>query len=327
MTAKRYIYAIFSHGDSAQPLRLVRTLRALSPDSHIVVHHDPSHTEIAPDAVEAAGGRAIPNPVRGRWGDFSLVEQHLHTQQWCLQNLDFDWYVNLTGQSYPIRPLAELEALLETTSYDAYLTWFDAYDPAVWPIGEAVRRYHFQYVELPRFPYWHKLPPTVAGATTWLIRWINRVQPLVRFFPLPRSQPTRFGTMATKRPFSPSSRKLIGSNLNMNLSRRVVERIVEIARQDEAYAHYFSRTIIADEVFFSTIVCNEPDFVVANDNLRHIYWPSECPASGGVMDLRHLPALEASPAYFALKFDQNVCPEILDHLDIRLGLRPKGNAQ
>ena len=36
--------------------------------------------------------------------------------------------------------------------------------------------------------------------------------------------------------------------------------------------------------------------------------------------LENLPEIENSSAYFALKFDQNACPELLDCIDRRLGL-------
>lgn len=48
------------------------------------------------------------------------------------------------------------------------------------------------------------------------------------------------------------------------------------------------------------------------------HWPATNAASGGVMDMQHWPELIDSPAYFALKFDQNTCPELLDRLDERL---------
>lgn len=320
MTNFRCLFAIFSHGSGAQVLRLVRTLRALSPRSEIVVHHDPSHQRLLAADVEAAGGRAVPAPVAGEWGDFSLVEQHLHTMRWCAKNFEFDWYLNLTGQTYPIRPLDGLERELRASPMDAWLDWFDAYDPAVWPAGEAARRYHYRYWKLPRFRYWHRLPPRAFELYCRAIETFNRSQNVVRVFRLPRSLPTRLGLASRQRPFSEQGRQLFGANLNMNFSRRALERILARVDEDPGYCAYFRRTVIPDEVFFPTLLCNEPDMRVGKGNLRHIHWPPGNAASGAVLTLENLPEIENSSAYFALKFDQNACPELLDYIDRRLGL-------
>ncbi len=323
---KPCVYAIYSHINPAQVVRLVSTLRALSPRAHIVVHHDPSHTRISPDAITAAGAVLIPDPVKAEWGDFSQVQQHLHVMRWCVENLDFKWLVTLTGQTYPVKHLAGFEAFLAASPYDAYLINFDAYNPQVWPKGEAERRYHYHYVKLPRFRYWHRLPPAIRDTVPRAIQLFNKSQGLLKLFTYPKSLPTRLGYRTVKRPFGPNGMQLTGANQNTNFSRETILAILEYVDNHPEYVKYFSRTALPDEAFFATILRNNPDLRLANDCLRHIYWPGGHSASVGVMDLQHLPALEASSAYFALKFDQDVCPELLDHIDTRLGLRPKGNA-
>ncbi|MDP1680334.1 MAG: hypothetical protein Q8L39_00970 [Burkholderiales bacterium] len=315
----RLVYAIYSHGNPEQVLRLVRTLRALSPQSHIVVHHDPSISPLKAQDVSSAGGIAIPDPVPGAWGDYALVKQHLHTMRWCLNNLEFEWYVTLTGQTYPIKPLQGFEEFLRDTPYDAYVTHFSAYDQNIWPNDEAVRRYHYRYIQLPRFRYWHKVPARLRTLVPSVVRLFNRSQPLLKLFPYPKSLPTKLGALQWRRPFG-SRMPLIGSNLNSNYRQRVVQHIVEYADKHPEYARYFSKTALPDEVFFSTIVCNDQKVRVANDCLRHIFWPDSNAASVGVMDMTHWDNLEASDAYFALKIDQNTCPELLQQLDRKLGI-------
>lgn len=61
----RLVYAIYSHGNPEQVLRLVRTLRALSPQSHIVVHHDPSISPLMTNDVSPAGGMRFQIQYRG----------------------------------------------------------------------------------------------------------------------------------------------------------------------------------------------------------------------------------------------------------------------
>lgn len=315
----RFVYAIYSHANPEQVLRLIRTIRALSPQSHIVVHHDPSASTLRAQDVLSAGGLVIPDPVPGAWGDYALVKQHLHTMRWCLNNLEFEWYITLTGQTYPIKPLQGFEAFLRDAPHDAYVAHFNAYDQGIWPNDEAARRYHYRYIQIPRFRYWHKVPAALRAQIPGLIRLFNRSQPLLRLFPYPRSLPTRLGVLQWRRPFGPG-KPLVGSNLNSNYRRRVVQQIVDHVVKQPEYARYFKRTVIPDEVFFSTIMCNDQNIRVANDSLRHIFWPDSNAASVGVMDMTHWDNLEASSAYFALKFDQDTCPELLQQLDRKLSV-------
>jgi hypothetical protein len=142
----RFVYAIYSHCNPEQVLRLVRTIRTLSPQSHIVVHHDPSISMLKAQDVSSAGGIAIPDPVLGAWGDYSQVKQHLHSMRWCLNNLQFEWYITLTGQTYPINLLQGFEKFLKNTPHDAYIYHFNSYDQNIWPNNEAVHRYHYRYI-------------------------------------------------------------------------------------------------------------------------------------------------------------------------------------
>lgn len=317
-TRARFVYAIYSHLNPPQVLRLITTIRALSPHAHIVVHHDPSKSTLNSREVVSAGAIVIPDPIKAHWGDFSQVEQQLHTMRWCLANIDFDWYISVTGQSYPIKALAGLEELLATSKYDAYLAHFSAYDQDVWPSNEAVRRYHYRYIRLPRFPYWHRLPKKLNRLLPPVVASFNRAQPLFKLFPFPRSLPTRFGTLTFQRPFG-KKKPLVGANANVTFRRCVLEAALQFVAEHPRYTRYFARTALPDEVFFATIVCNESKFKIANDHLRHIYWPRQDAASVAIMDLSHWVDLERSPAYFALKFDEDTCPQLLDRLDTKLG--------
>ena len=323
---KPCVYAIYSHINPAQVVRLVTTLRVLSPRAHIVVHHDPTIANISPKEIVDAAAILIPDPVKAEWGDFSQVQQHLYVMRWCVENLDFKWLITLTGQTYPIKPIAEFEAFLEASDYDAYLINFEAYDPRVWPKGEAERRYHYRYMKLPRFRYWHRIPSVIRNKIPNIIRAFNAIQPFIKIFTYPKSLPTRVGYRTINRPFGTNHIRLVGANQNTNFSHETILAILKYVDSHPEYTKYFSRTALPDEAFFATILRNNPKLRLANDSLRHIYWPGGHSASGGVMGLQHLPELEASQAYFGLKFDQGVCPELLDSIDIKLGLRPEGNA-
>lgn len=65
---------------------------------------------------------------------------------------------------------------------------------------------------------------------------------------------------------------------------------------------------------------------MANDALRYIAWPSPNAASGGIIDMKHLDALKSGPYPFGLKFDDRVCPELLDYIDAELGIDAASHA-
>lgn len=313
------LYAIYSHINPSQVLRLVRALRTLSPHAQVAVHHDPSKTLLLPEDIRRAGGIPIPSPVPAEWGDFSCVQQHLHTMRWCNENLKFDWFVTLTGQTYPIRNISGLEKRLAGSTHQGYIYHFDPYDEALWPNREAQRRLNFLYFKVPKFRYWHKLPAGWVDRIPKLIKQFNAAQSFFCIFGYPKGLNTRFGIRRMWTPFG-NGFKPIGSNMNFVLHRTLIEHVFNFIEQNPRYLDFFRRASLPDEMFFSSILCNNPRFSIDKTTFRHIYWPSSGAASVGVIDMNHWDILAASNDYFALKFDQAQAPEILDALDRKLGL-------
>lgn len=315
----KVLYVIYSHTNPGQVLRLVRALRALSPHAQVAVHHDPSQTPLPPEDIRQAGAIPIPNPVPGEWGDFSCVQQHLHTLRWCADNLEFDWCVTLTGQTYPIRDISGLEERLAGSAHQGYIYHFDPYDEALWPNREAQRRLNYRYFKVPKFRYWHKLPAGWVNKIPKLIKQFNAAQSLFCIFGYPKGLNTRFGIRRWWTPFD-TGFKPVGSNINTVVHRVLIEYVFDFLEHNPRYLDFFRSTALPDELFFSSIVCNAPRFSIDKTTFRHIYWPSRGAANVGVMDMSHWDALAASTDYFALKFDQTQAPEILDALDRKLGL-------
>jgi hypothetical protein len=316
----RALYLIFSHDNTEQLKRLVGTIRQLSPHSLIAIHHDPSNSSV--DVSLFAGipdVYLIPEPKRGEWGDFSLVEQYLHAMRWCEANLDFDWLISITGLSYPIKLLQEFEETLAKSEFDAYVYHFDAFDPAHWPAGTAETRYLFWYFKLPRFAYYYRVPAIVRDVLARLRVWLNVSQPLVRVIPMPRGAPTRLGIRRLRRPLGPTF-QLCGGRQMLNVNRRTLRRIFQFLEDHTEWISYSRRVLIPDESFFTSIVANDSGIKVSNDILRYIKWPKQHAASGGVIETGDLDEVFQSSAPFGLKFDIRVSPDALDAVDARLGI-------
>lgn len=320
----RTLYLIFSHEHQQQLARLVRTIRLLSPNALTAIHHDPSKEALNPSLFPSAQGlHVIPDAVRGEWGDFSLVEQYLHSFRWCARNLDFDWLVTLTGLTYPIAQLQAFEDQLENSEFDAFVYHFNALDPTHWPRGTGVTRYLFAYFKLPRNPYYYKVPARIRAALGYIRAQFNTHQPVLRIVPMARGAPTRLGIRRVRRPFD-NTFVICGGRQMLNLSRPALERLLKYVDSNPRYLAYAKRTLIPDESFFTSIVANDADLKVCNDALRYIKWPKDRQhaASGATITSEELNEVFKSRAPFALKFDSRVDATALDRVDAHLGLSP-----
>jgi hypothetical protein len=101
----KIVYLITSHTLPTQVIRLIHTLRRLSPDSIIAIHHDQSKSTLLEDDVtDVKNVYLIPNPLIVEWGGISQVECFLHSIRWLTANISFDWlllpYTNLNSKYY-----------------------------------------------------------------------------------------------------------------------------------------------------------------------------------------------------------------------------------
>jgi hypothetical protein len=314
------LYAIFSHTNPSQVRRLAHAIRNLSPTSIVVIHHDPSHTAFPAELIEGMKFvYLVPNPIPGEWGDFSLVRQYMHTLRWCLENFDFDWLMTITGLTYPIKPLQDTERELVESGYDVFCRHFDPFAENHWPPGTAKERYYYQYVKLPKFRYWHRVPSTLRSKLSNAREILNRLQSLVRIMPMPRYAATRLGLLAWQRPFGPHFPLRCGSQ-NLTLRKRAITAVFNFLDNNYDYIEYFQRTLIPDEAFFLTILNNDSTLRIKNDRFRYVYWPHTISSSPTTITLADLPRAMDSGAPFALKFDEKTHPESLQYLDIKLGI-------
>ena len=321
----RILYLIFSHSHQIQLVRLVCTIRQLSPNCILAIHHDPHNTALDLDLFSGLKDLyIIPNAVHGEWGDFSLVEQYLHAFEWCSANLSFDWLVTITGLSYPIRALSLFEEMLEHSDADAFIYHFDAFDPAHWPVGTGARRYLYAYFKLPRNPYYYKVPAGIRGWLSGMRDYFNSAQSVLQIVSMPRKTPTRLGIRRVSFPFDRSFR-VCGGRQMLNVSRLALNHIFDYLRTNPGYINYSKRTLIPDESFFTSILANDPDLRVNNDVLRYIKWPRNKAYAGSVDIITSEDVAEAinSGQPFGLKFNADVDSGALDLVDNALGLHDK----
>ena len=120
-------YFIQTHKNSEQIYRLVRTIKTSSPDSLVIISHDFSGCKLEPSSLDDLQGIKI-IPSKGGRGSFSIIQAYLAAIEWLLQNnINFDWFINIYGQDYPIQPISEIEYFLDKTSYDGFIEYFKVF--------------------------------------------------------------------------------------------------------------------------------------------------------------------------------------------------------
>jgi hypothetical protein len=107
-----------------------------------------------------------------------------------------------------------------------------------------------------------------------------------------------------------------------SVTRSCAEHVLRSVDERPRLARFFRHTGVPDELFFQTIVMNSPLAAeIVNRDLRYERW-DEGDDHPAVLTTADLPALRASPAFFAKKFDTSVDERVLDQIDSEL-LGPK----
>jgi len=304
------LYLVASHTRPAQVLRLLRTLREGSPGAHLVVHHDERATRLDLPAVRGLGAAPILPPTPVTWGRGSQLAMHLRALAWATRERDFAWLVLLSGQDYPVRPLAAIEADLAAAEVDGFLERARVTLPPRRlraPADEFGLRYSLA---------WRPLPPPVrqGPALRALRRLAAPARPLVALREVP-SGPPLLG-LPTRLPFDAALRPHRGGDW-YTLSRRAVEAVLAFGARRPDVLRFFGRTLLPTEAYVHTVLHSDPALRIADATRRFSRWAPGAahPAVLGLDDLE--PAL-ASGADFARKFDHEADPRVLEALDRRL---------
>lgn len=315
-------YLVWTHTDNSQILRVLGRIRQLSPDSTILVHHDPNGGELDEVGVLDLGGdvRIIYAAEPVRWGDMSLVNAVLRCLRWAEANIEYDWLVHLSGQDYPLRPLADLEHKLATEGYDGYIVMnrLGTQDEVRGDHSEPVRRYFSQWYQLPNFP----AARVITGRARKIVRLGRRGGSGMGTVGLklnPRGGGIRVSRRARRTPFGDTFPCWKGS-LWVLLSREAATYYLATVDARPALLKYYERTINPDESITATVLANAPYLRISPDPLRYTSW------SGGphpqMLTVEHLPAMFESGAFFARKFpnDTALYDRIDAHVDAQVAV-------
>jgi hypothetical protein len=269
-----YLILSYTHPELVQ--RLVARLRG----SVVAVHHDDRSSSMGDvDALR------IP-PVQIEWGHGSQLAATLRCLRWVRERAEFDWLVLLSGQDYPARPVARIEADLMAADADAFIR-FTPVPPLRLRRGdvdEFARRYAYR---------WRPGPERLAA-----------LDPLVQVRRLPSGTYVGF-------PARPPLPVFHGSDW-FSLSRHAVDAVLATPAP---VVDHFLHTIIPTEAFVHTVLANSPLRLV-NGNRRYAVFESPATPSPRVFGLDDVEEVVGSGADFARKFTD---VRVLDAIDARVG--------
>jgi hypothetical protein len=270
---------VLTHRAPAQVARLVSTLQG-GRDTMVAVHHDPRGE---PLRLRASSSLAlVPDPVPCPWGQLGIVVAIRRSLEWLRANVpELSWALVISGQDYPIRTMASIEAELAGTRYDAFLRHLRV-------DGDPADDHHpWQATTRRRYLYRRRLPASVRSVS----------------LPWPRRHPFHDGF------------RLYAGEQWVNLSARAVDKVLD-SPLNGPLLRYLRRAPNADEAWIGTVALNgEPELTVVNDRRRYIRWPGGGATHPAVLGPADLAALRASDAFFARKVDLDAWPQACDVLD------------
>jgi hypothetical protein len=276
----RIDYLIRAHTAPAQLARLVERLDEGDVRFYVHVNRRVDAETFAAMRSALAGHRDVvwlPR-IACYWGGFSLLRATLVGIEAIVRRRDPpDHVLLLSGQDYPLRPPAEIEAYLATRRGRNLLHHFRL------PADEWARE--DGGLNRLRYPHFER------------IRYKTRLLRL----PIPRRLPaglTPHGGMAL-----------------WALTGETLAWLMRFLRKRPEVLRFFRRVKMPDELFFQTVLLSSPLAETVDDELLHYLDWSSGGAHPATLTAADLPKLRASGKLFARKFDAAMDSAILDLLD------------
>jgi hypothetical protein len=285
------VYVVISHRNPEQVVRLIRVLRE-GPSSRVLVRHDPRGERLERSQVEVAGGEPLEDRIKSKWGSWSHLRLILACLREAATRHDPDWVLFLSGQDYPLRSLADIEADLGASPADARLGSVRQVEMQRPLDGddEFFLRCHYRHYARPRV-----LPSSLP----------HSLRPLAYARELP--------PLVGVRRIEPAPLRLYASADWLTLGRAGI-RAVLAASENRRLMRHFRRVAVPSESFFASVLLGDPSLIVEHDNRRFTSF-ADGAAHPDTLRSGDYDRLLASGADFARKFDAATEPGVLDLLD------------
>ena len=302
-------FAILSHNEPEQLLRLVETLNAMFGDPPIVCHHDFSKSSLD-EALFPANVRFVHPHIVTRWGDVTVPLAALRAFSLLREYDQPDWTVLLSGGDYPVRPADEIVTELADTKFDAYLDNREILYRAV-PPGQTAQNGFGR-------PGWIPLAYDRFCAVRLWWPSPSRTFLLAGEFPFRRKYVLIRDPNIIRRIQRDRPARIYGGDFWFQANQKAIDRLLDPSVQK--LVQYYRGRPNSDESLFHTVLCNQPDLQICKDHKRYADWTKGGPHPK-LLEASDVPKILASGAYFARKFGPDgVAQEFIDRTV--LGLVP-----
>lgn len=324
-THTNVVYFLQTHREPAQVARLVEAITKGSPDAVVLISHDAAGPTLGIVGLQALGNVHV-LLHHGGYGDFSHVKRYLAAVDWLDANgVEYDWLENLTGQDYPLRPIAEIEDTLAAADCDGFLLYSPVFPERVpqdadrgaasWytlvrPV-DATMRYDYQH--------WRFGRPTSAKRH-WLrpLMAVNLVQPWIRV----SNSYASVGVRRRRTVFGPDFH-CYGGSFFCTLRAECARYVRDYAKANPDMVAFFRGTLAPEEVFMHSVLVNSGKFSFNLDYKRYIDWTGQRHTHPRTLSIGDLDKMLASGAHWARKLDLRKDARLFDILDQRIRRGPR----
>ncbi|XES77691.1 MAG: beta-1,6-N-acetylglucosaminyltransferase [Candidatus Bathyarchaeia archaeon] len=214
-----------------------------------------------------------------KWGSFGNVEALLDAARY-FKKFDYNYYINLSGDCYPIKPIREIKKTFEGSSL-GYLEFF-------------------------------KLPCTHWSGNGGLDRLYQRFY----FFSFGRKPYPKIVSIPRLIRKVPGNLSPYGGSVWFCLPKEQIEYAADFADSNPRLKSFYKRSGGSDEMFFQTVLANSPyKSKLINNNMRYINWKEGDQGHPKILTQADLEVAFNSGKFFARKFSLSADANILQRID------------
>jgi hypothetical protein len=301
-------FVVLSHSNPHQLLRLCNRLETMFGSCSISCHHDFAQSSMDISKFSSKVAFVVPS-LRTAWGHISLIHAELAALRLLYEKSDPDWFYLLSGADYPVREASLIVDDLAHSGVDGYVIAQLIQERETIPDISVWNQ---------QFATWHDIARHRYLETMLSPECIKEIESASDVGEANRLLEERHGSILIR------ARRSLPRNLpcyagdHWITGNRAVARI--LLSGDSVLGElldFFHYSAISDEAIYQTLLCNSSGLRLANDNKRFADWtaPDGHPK---ILDTSDLPAIWASRAHFARKFDPDT--PVLDVIDHALGI-------
>ena len=300
-------YLILAHKNPQQLARMIKTLD--DGNSKFFIHLD-AKTPIEPFTAQLEDEHIvfIPEKERCVWGDFSIVLATIHLMEAAAKAQNKGFFILMSGQDYPIKPIGELDAFLEENAHCDFIDYLpleQKWKPKM--VKDKLAHYHILHSETRGdsncYAPFSRSSLFQKGRTLWhLLKGRLSLENFKKLRQLPRRE-------------APFAQQYAGSQFWAFSENTFYDMLTYIQKHREELELYYQYTSSPDEVYFHSILLNlkeEGRKIILKNQLTYVNYFRK----NNVFLTEDFEKLtSAEEQFFARKFDMEIDAIILDRLD------------